>query len=345
MKKLISAVCFFLLLAVIGHGQSAGLGIGPDGITGLPETVYAGQKVEFKIQVQNKGLIPISGPINIFAATTQDSSVAFIGAVSIYVDSLLFGDTISAQIQVPIDTAALQFSMGGNTVVVWPAAIGAFTLDSITRFINIVKPPDTIGVNLFNDISFPDSAGYGLQDSIVFYVKNKRNAPYQGTIELWRQVISDSTSGISTKVDSTTLKNISLAPHESRRVAMAQNFTNPTYRMGGNTVVVWPAGNDIRTADTITGRVIVVDMGEVDEPKWAGYESVRIYPNPTNSLLSLLSNSDLKLESIKIFNIAGQMILETKEREVDISQLEPGTYFLTVYLKDGRQKSFKLLKQ
>ena len=79
MKKLLFVTSFFLFLSFIGLSQSAGLGIGPDGITGLPETVYAGQKVGFKVQIQNKGLIPVSGPINVFAATTQDTEIAFIG--------------------------------------------------------------------------------------------------------------------------------------------------------------------------------------------------------------------------------------------------------------------------
>ena len=332
-----------------GFSQTPVIGIGEIGITGLPEVVYVNQTISFRVNIQNKGVVNIidsvNGAINIFAATIQGQQIQYIGAQSVIIDTLFSGDTLSVDLTFPVDTSIAPLSMGGNTVVVWPAAFGVLTSDSVFQTFTIILPPDTIGFNSNLPTSFPDTAEYGTTDSMIFYIENKRTSTYSGTIELHHLVISDSTGALVTQVDTNTLNNITLASLESRRVAMPQDFENPQYRMGGNTVVVWPANDDMVTADSISGRVTVVIINAIDGPKWEGSESIKLFPNPTQNFLQIEFESSLIIQSVLVTNELGQTILETKQTHFDVSNFLKGVYFITVDFGEEKQRTYKFLKQ
>jgi hypothetical protein len=58
-----------------------------------------------------------------------------------------------------------------------------------------------------------------------------------------------------------------------------------------------------------------------------GSEQVVVYPNPTNSKLRI-KNGELKMK--ELYNSVGQLILSTKENEIDVSNLPKGVYYLRV---------------
>jgi len=345
--KRIAFILSWLCIIINGFAQTPTVGVGPAGITGLPDEVYVNQTVSFRVNVQNKGVVDINGWLDVYAGTMQGQQVAIIGAQSVFVDTNLFvsGDTVSVELMFPVDTGTAQLSMGGNTVVVWPAAFGAITSDSIFKQIDIVLPPDTIGFDPNFQTTFPDSVAYGEVDSIIFYIHNKRKSPYEGTVNLWHQVISDSTGTITTRIDSSTLNNIILNAEESRRVAMPQTFNNPQYRMGGNTVVVWPANINMETADTATGRIILAVITSIDKPIWIGHESVQVFPNPTQDFIQVKHSEGLSIKSIVITNELGQLVLKTNHSKVDISNYKNGVYLVTIDFGEEKQRSYKLLKQ
>jgi hypothetical protein len=69
---------------------------------------------------------------------------------------------------------------------------------------------------------------------------------------------------------------------------------------------------------------------------------LKIFPNPVKNVFSLSK----EVESGTLFNILGAKSYEFKNKykNIDISNLKSGFYFLQVNLKDGNKKTIKLLK-
>jgi len=69
---------------------------------------------------------------------------------------------------------------------------------------------------------------------------------------------------------------------------------------------------------------------------------VRIYPNPSSSVVNIDHNEDLE---ITLFNILGQQILKTNSKTINISNLEKGTYVLITEDSNNTITNFKLIKK
>lgn len=69
---------------------------------------------------------------------------------------------------------------------------------------------------------------------------------------------------------------------------------------------------------------------------------VRIYPNPSSSVVNIDHNEDLE---ITLFNILGQQILKTNSKTINISNLEKGTYILITEDSNNTITNFKLIKK
>lgn len=74
--------------------------------------------------------------------------------------------------------------------------------------------------------------------------------------------------------------------------------------------------------------------------------SFSYYPNPTNGVLNLKSAENI--ENIKMYNVLGQMVINTNVNattsQVDISALNPGTYLMKVVV-NGEIGTYRVLKQ
>lgn len=74
-----------------------------------------------------------------------------------------------------------------------------------------------------------------------------------------------------------------------------------------------------------------------------GEMSISIFPNPTSSILNVSHDGDL---NISVYNMLGQEILETNEKQIDISGFQKGTYILLVQnLESGNTTNFKIIKE
>ena len=84
------------------------------------------------------------------------------------------------------------------------------------------------------------------------------------------------------------------------------------------------------------------------EYPYEGFEQIQedltlIYPNPTNGLVHI-EIPNQTIQSIKVYDLQGQLIKETTECQFDLSNFSNGTYFLKAQTKQ-RFYSYKLLKQ
>lgn len=89
--------------------------------------------------------------------------------------------------------------------------------------------------------------------------------------------------------------------------------------------------NPAITTNVIQTRFLTIEaLGVVDEELDAQF---KMYPNPTNSIVNI--ESKLQIEKTELFSLLGQKMLETNEKNVDVSQLPEGTYIIKVTSERG----------
>lgn len=81
-----------------------------------------------------------------------------------------------------------------------------------------------------------------------------------------------------------------------------------------------PNGNTFM--DTVT--VYVTDTNSMKITQIKNIGRIKIYPNPTSDKIY----SSIKEGELKLFDMIGNEILSTKEKEMDVSKLEAGIYFI-----------------
>ncbi len=75
-------------------------------------------------------------------------------------------------------------------------------------------------------------------------------------------------------------------------------------------------------------------------------DNIKVYPNPTNGLIIIANNANLKTSKVELFNFLGQSIMKINptNKSVDVSHLDNGMYFLNIENNEGNKQTFKILK-
>jgi len=62
-----------------------------------------------------------------------------------------------------------------------------------------------------------------------------------------------------------------------------------------------------------------------------------VYPNPVQDVLFIENNLSVAIQSLKMYDLLGQMVLSEKKdfNQINLSVLRAGVYFLTVEMKSG----------
>ena len=70
---------------------------------------------------------------------------------------------------------------------------------------------------------------------------------------------------------------------------------------------------------------------------FANSDSFKIYPNPVNSILNFEFSNDVKIYSITVYNILGQLILKSLNayENLDVSSLKTGNYWIKINTDQG----------
>src|SRR5690554_219353 len=85
--------------------------------------------------------------------------------------------------------------------------------------------------------------------------------------------------------------------------------------------------------DTVFGELLVIvdTTASVDN---LVMDSVKIYPNPTNGIVFILTNQDIS--SLEVYNLIGQRVIGTNNTDqIDLSQLNTGTYIIKINTEKG----------
>lgn len=93
-------------------------------------------------------------------------------------------------------------------------------------------------------------------------------------------------------------------------------------------------------AEDYTVAVGVVGLSEINE------NAVTVYPNPVSDVLNI--SSETTISSVKVYNLTGQLIMETKlnttERELNVSNLSSGIYIIKLEV-DNSSVNYKIIKR
>lgn len=58
--------------------------------------------------------------------------------------------------------------------------------------------------------------------------------------------------------------------------------------------------------------------------------SISVYPNPAHDIIRIETRSIASVQSVDLYNVTGQKVLSSNEKEINVSGLEPGVYFVRV---------------
>lgn len=58
----------------------------------------------------------------------------------------------------------------------------------------------------------------------------------------------------------------------------------------------------------------------------------KLYPNPSGDIIHI--ETDINLDNIEIYNMFGQLVLETTKKDINVSQLNSGTYIAKIFTED-----------
>ena len=74
-----------------------------------------------------------------------------------------------------------------------------------------------------------------------------------------------------------------------------------------------------------------------------GEMMISIFPNPTSNTINVVFDKELELS---LFNMLGQQVIKTSNKNIDISNFEKGTYILIVEnIETGNFTNFKIIKE
>ncbi|WP_179318989.1 T9SS type A sorting domain-containing protein [Winogradskyella helgolandensis] len=65
-------------------------------------------------------------------------------------------------------------------------------------------------------------------------------------------------------------------------------------------------------------------------------DSIRVYPNPANTIINIAMANNQSIASIELFNMLGKRVLTTKALNVDVSKYAAGIYMLKVSTNEGQ---------
>ena len=122
-------------------------------------------------------------------------------------------------------------------------------------------------------------------------------------------------------------------------------------------VVVDDSGNSMEYEDTddldfqITSEfeeptnfaIVTAEEATLSVETLDGDMMISLYPNPTSSILNIQFDKDLKTT---IYNMLGQEIIQSEQKQIDVSGLERGTYIVLIQnLETQNITNFKLIKE
>ena len=156
------------------------------------------------------------------------------------------------------------------------------------------------------------------------------------------QVVDSDLSGTFTLPDYVITNEASATDNCSDNLIITQNPSAGTILGIGTTIVNFETADDFGNITTCSFELnIILDLGFNDNTLNQG---LAIYPNPSASFITINSKNQ-PIENVKISDISGKQIIDlknlnTETKNIDISYLSKGIYFISI----NNQVTKKLIK-
>lgn len=218
------------------------------------------------------------------------------------------------------------------------------------------KPSSSANSIFYKDVSITDPAititqSEGFTDSMISVdlVAANNNSPIglEANKTYWiaialkqnldgQYVLSEKTW---TRTSAPELFNDSYVIDENNTLGMGINDWTPV-----NTVFEMMDGQPHPYPDRINGQNITVYGDSVlGTTEVFSTANVNIFPNPATDIISF-KNAD-KVSKTEIYNTAGQIVISTTDKQINVRKLAKGTYIVKQILTDGSASSSKFIKK
>lgn len=201
-------------------------------------------------------------------------------------------------------------------VMVWQKALGGSYMDKASKIINTIDNGFVVaGVSTSNDGDVTGLYNFGFSDYWIVKLNS------QGNLQ-WQNTFGGSSYDEAYSIEQTT---------DNGFIISGFSFSSD---------------GDL-TSNNGSKDFWIVKL-EPDQLSTNNFQqdSIKIYPNPTSSILHIeLSNSD-QIDKILVIDVSGKIIVEESKNfnSINTSTLENGIYFLTIISKNIRYKS-KFIKK
>ncbi len=199
----------------------------------------------------------------------------------------------------------------------------AITILQSDEFIDSLLSIDLVAANNNSTVNLEANKTYW----IAIALKQNLDGKYVESEKAW------------TRTSSSEYYNDSYVIDENNVLGMGLNDWTPV-----NTVYEMLAGEPHPYPEKINGQNIIVYgdniMGTTEVFSTA---NVNIFPNPATDVISF-KNAD-KVSKTEIYNTAGQIVISTTDKEINVRKLAKGTYIVKQILTDGSAASSKFIKK
>ena len=323
-------------------------------------------------------------PVNMVAVTTQNNVTATITTANgtLQLEAAITPTTAnqavtwsvqSGNTSATVDNTGLVTGLTNGTAVIRATSVADITkFGELTVTINIPTANPCTAVQAFLETfetftAFPENCwtanypNYPTVDlngttnkAIQLYSGNQPNdvilvSPEVSTIDGQHQLVFDivSTNGAGTTVQIGTMTDNT---DFSTFAAVGAPFT-PSVGSHSTQAIPANAGHKYVAIRFIHGgghgKVLVVDNVEWKQVTASNdkfdADKVKIYPNPTTGMFFI--DTEINVKSIEIYNISGQRILKTNQKNINLENASNGLYIVNVYAADGTHASYKIIKK
>ncbi len=128
-------------------------------------------------------------------------------------------------------------------------------------------------------------------------------------------------------------------------------LTIPANTPDGNYQILFVANADHAISEaTQQNNVYCVPLavGQVDVEKYDLAAHIRIWPNPTSGQIRYQTDEGLQIEKVEVLDISGKTLMEKPhpgERQLNLSTLERGVYFVRFTDDQNRTGTFRIIKE
>lgn len=190
----------------------------------------------------------------------------------------------------------------------------------------------------------------GLDPAVALQIRNATKLIVYDQLALWKVGEFDPIA------DFTYLENngeVSFVNNSENADSYAWDFGDTNTSTDENPVHTYSSNGDYEVELEVTKcgmthtytTTVTVSSLSVDDFE---LKRLKVYPNPSESILYINGISLDNLYSIRLYDILGRPInlnISTAENVVDISNLKPGHYFLELTTKSGLKEIIKVLKK